>query len=458
VDLSTLKEEHKVRNRELYVRVRNLVKEAFFLLNEKIERGEKPFFRTVEYISLADNGKLLVPPLGYRHYHVRPDLPLFIFKYRDELSKLPEWKLVLKSLSRDDVIHKHLRHEIKSPFGEPFFTDEYHLLSRIIWMSVDENSLFHFNSDIFDSVYNEVESYFYSKIVVRKSLCLLLGFDSEVQEIELGHGLRIRNVSKDEILELWRRSNWFRALIEFSPVFRFTPLKYVLELSIETPKIAKDKRIEPKFADPQFQTVLSALRLFKKGWVDYLFTWERVVSSLSATTTYSMKHSKALLSDGRPVGIPYRLSKAEAEDFREYFKRISKKIDYSKIPLKRFNETYQRIDPEDKLVDYMISFESLYLSGEEKSEMAYKLAHRVSLLLHKEEEKRKETFLEMKKAYSLRSQIVHGGKIKSIKIPKLGKEYTVSEFVQKIEKYLRSSIRLFLEKQKHSWIDLMFKK
>lgn len=458
MDLSTLNEEHKVRNRELYVRVRDLVKKAFLLLDEKIELGEKPFLMTVEDISVDDNGKLLVLPLGYRDYHAKPDLSSFIFKYRDELSKLLEWKSVLESLSRDDIIHKHLRQEIKSPFREPFSTDKYDLLSRIIRMSVDVNNPFHFNSDIFDSVYDEVESYFYSKTVVRKSFCLLLGFDSEVQEIELGHGLRIRNVSKDEILELWRRSNWFRGLIEFSPIFRFTPLKYVLELSIEAPKIAKDKRMEPKFADPKFQKVLSALRLFKKGWVDYLFTWERVVSSLSAATTYSMKHSKALLTDGRPVGISYKLSKVEAEDFREYFKRISKKMDYSEIALKRFNETYQRIDLEDKLVDYMISFESLYLSGEEKLEMAYKLAHRVSLLLRKEEVKRKETFLEMKKAYSLRSRIVHGRKIKSIKIPKLEKEYTVSEFVQKIEEYLRSSIRLFLEKQKHSWIDLMFRK
>ena len=90
--------------------------------------------------------------------------------------------------------------------------------------------------------------------------------------------------------------------------------------------------------------------------------------------------------------------------------------------------------------------------------MTYKLAHRVSLLLNKDEEKRKEIFLDMKKAYSLRSAIVHGQKTKPIKICELKKEYNISDFVQKVEEYLRSSIRLFLEEPKHPWIYLMFKK
>lgn len=441
MDLSTLNEEHKVRNRELYVRVRDLVKKAFLLLNEKLELGEKPFLRRVEDISVDANGKLLVPPLGWRDYHVKPDLSGFIFKYGDELSKLPEWKAVLKSLSRDDTIHKHLRHEIKSPFRDPFFPNEYNLLSRIIWMSVDENNPFNFNSEIFDFMYNEVESYFYSKTVVRNSFCLLLGFDSEVQEIELGHGLRIRNVSEDEILELWHRVNWFRGLVELSSILRFTPLKYVLELSIEAPKIAKDERIEPKFADPEFQKVLSALRLFKKGWVGYPFIWEGVVSNLSTVITYSLKHSKALFSVGQPVGISYNLSKVEAEDFREYFKKISKKIDHSRISLKRFNETYQRIDVEDKLIDYIISLESLYAVGGGE-----KLAHRASFLLGKRGAKKERIFLELFKAWKIRNKIVHGGHHpKLIEIPELNEKHTLDEFVQKIEAYSRSSIRLFLE-------------
>ena len=188
--------------------------------------------------------------------------------------------------------------------------------------------------------------------------------------------------------------------------------------------------------------------------MDFPFIIQKASPALSSTTSYSMKHSKRTVHANLPIGISYTLLKEEVEALSEFYRRIHDKIDCSKIPLRRFNETFSRLSIEDKLVDYMISFESLYLSGENPSEMAYKLAHRASLLLSTEKEKRKQIFQEMKKAYSLRSDIVHGRKVKTIKIA--NNEYNLSDFVQKIEEHLRSSLKLFLEKRKPSWIELMF--
>jgi hypothetical protein len=451
-----LNKEHVFRSKELYGKVKDLVKKTFRILNEKMKRGEKFYSRTIEDISIDEDGKLHLATLGYRDYYIKPDFGGFILRHADELEQLPEWRAVLECMSRDDIIDKHLKHQLVSPFGGSMI-NEFSLLYKIILMSIDENEPFNFNLDIFNSVYSEIERYFYSKNVTRKSICLLLGFDSEVEAIDLGDCLKIRKISKDEIVELWRTSHWFRALVEFFPEFRFTPLKYVLELSIEAPKIAGNEKYEVEPADVKFEKVISVLRLFKKGWVDYPFIRERVTPTLFSETIDSMKHSKMNIISP-PFGISYKLLKEEVEEFKEYYEKINKKIDCSKVPLRRFNETYRRVSAEDKLIDYMIAFESLYLAKEGTLEMPYKLAHRVSLLLYEEETKRKQTFLEMKKSYSLRSDIVHGRKIRSIKIDELNKEYNLSEFVQKIEEHLRLSIRLFLEKERLSWIDLMFKR
>jgi len=102
----------------------------------------------------------------------------------------------------------------------------------------------------------------------------------------------------------------------------------------------------------------------------------------------------------------------------------------------------------------MIAFESLYLRDEAKMEMTYKLAHRASLVLGGNKEKDRQVFSKMKKAYSLRSDIVHGRKIKKIRIG--GKEYSFAEFAQKIEDYLRESIKFFLKNRKVDWTELMF--
>ena len=445
----------QIRNQELYEKLTNLVMKAFILLDERVKDGEKFSRRTVEEISVSEEGELLLVPLGYRDYYTKPDFSEFIFRYRDELTQLPEWTSVLECLSRDEIIDNQMKYQIRPPFGG-FRLDELGLLNNIIRLSINEKAPFHFELDIFNSVYNEVERYFYSDTVTRESFCLLLGFDSEAEEIDLGHGVKIRRISKEEIVELWRESTWFRALVEQNEIaFSINvPLKYVLQVIIEAPKIRDKEEIKVASADILFEKVVCAMRLFKEGWIDYPFVREKHSSMLSSGVSYGK--SRAIPSV--PMGLSYKLTNNEVEDFKIFYKRVKKKIDCSKITLKRFNETYRRVSVEDKLVDYMISFESLYLTDEDISEMGYKLAHRASLLLYREETKRKQTFLEMKKAYSLRSKIVHGKKIKSITIPELKKEYNLPEFVQKIEEHLRSSIRIFLEKQKISWTDLMFEK
>ena len=135
-------------------------------------------------------------------------------------------------------------------------------------------------------------------------------------------------------------------------------LKYVLELSIESFKIEDDNYIVD-FADEKFEKVVSILRLFKKGWVDYPFILERIVPTLTSELMQSMKISKRRVINiaGISPVISYKLSKEEVEEFKKFYQRVNKKIDCSRVSLKRFNETYLKTSVEDKLIDYIISFE-----------------------------------------------------------------------------------------------------
>ena len=449
---------NKFRNQELHWKLKDFVQKAFILLEQKMKSGEKLYPTTVEEISIDDDNTIHPHPPSLRDFRRKPDFGMLISKHEKELTQLPEWATVLECISRDEIIKKHLGHMINSPFGGVVIYEST-LLNGILLMSIDEEKPLHFNTDLFDSAYARIEDYFYSKTLTRKSTCLLLGFDSEAEEIDLGDGLRVRKVVKDEIIELWRTSEWFRALVEFSVELRYTPLKYVAELSTQAPKLTGDEKYQATDADTKLEKLVCALRLFKKGWIDYPFIKEIVTPNLSREVSYSMKHSKMNIISP-PSGISYRLSTDEAKEFKALYDRIEKKIDSSEVYLKRFNDTYRRVSVEDKLIDYMIAFESLYLVGEAPLEMPYKLAHRVALLLYKTEVERKQTFLEMKKAYSLRSDIVHGERktrspTEPIKID--NKEYSLSDFIQKIEEHLRRSIKLFLEKPKQPWVDLMFK-
>jgi hypothetical protein len=433
------------------------VHKAFILLEGKIKGGEKLYPITIEEITIDDDNRIHPHIPSLRDFRRKPDFGMLIAKHEKELALLPEWATVLECVSRDEIIKEHVG-QMKSPFGG-IVIDEATLLDRILLMSIDEEKPLHFDTDLFNSAYATIEDYFYSKTLTRKSTCLLLGFDSETEEMDLEDGLKVRKVAKGEIVELWRSSEWFRALVEFSVEFRYTPLKYVAELSIQAPKLTDNEKYQAIDADTKLEKLVCALRLFKKGWIDYPFIKEIVTPNISHEVSYSMKHSKMNIISP-PSGITYRLTTDEAREFKALYDRIEKKIDSSEVYLKRFSDTYRRLSVEDKLIDYMIAFESLYLAGEAPLEMPYKLAHRVALLLCKDEVERKQTFLEMKKAYSLRSDIVHGErKTRSPTEPiKIGnREYSLSDFIQRIEEHLRRSIRLFLEKPKQSWTDLMFK-
>jgi len=113
--------------------------------------------------------------------------------------------------------------------------------------------------------------------------------------------------------------------------------------------------------------------------------------------------------------------------------RKSKKFDAVDIALRRFNSAYHG-NIEDRLIDQMIAFESLYL-GDDK-ELTYKLALRAVFLIGKTKDKRYTIFGDMKKAYRYRSRIVHGDNPPS--------RDELRAIVPKTEEYLRQSIRRFL--------------
>ena len=103
------------------------------------------------------------------------------------------------------------------------------------------------------------------------------------------------------------------------------------------------------------------------------------------------------------------------------------------VALRRFHSAYHG-DIEDRIIDQMIAFESLYLG--DPQELTYKLALRTAFLLGKRKDKRKAIFSDMKKAYDYRSRIVHGGSPPS--------RDELGGIVPKTEDYLRQSIRRFL--------------
>jgi len=133
----------------------------------------------------------------------------------------------------------------------------------------------------------------------------------------------------------------------------------------------------------------------------------------------------------------YKLAEADIPVVSNLFEKISKYRENKRgldIAIGRFHSSYVDGDSNDKLIDQMIAFESLYI-GDNK-ELGYKLALRTASLLEKDQGERKVIFSNMKRAYNLRGNIVHGSN--------QVERRELKEIIPKTEEYLRQSIRKFL--------------
>lgn len=126
------------------------------------------------------------------------------------------------------------------------------------------------------------------------------------------------------------------------------------------------------------------------------------------------------------------------------------------LALRRFNYSYERSRSEDRLIDQMIAFETLFLADigdDDRGEKRFRLALRVSYFLDPGPN-RKSINQDMKRAYDMRSKVVHGGDSST----------ALEEVAKKTEEYLRQSLVKFLERAMQPngtrdlirWDDLFF--
>lgn len=269
--------------------------------------------------------------------------------------------------------------------------------------------------------------------------------------IDLGENLRIREISQEERGLIWDLGRRMSNLMP--PHGPITGLTYGLETFFKS-----NEEFLVQVADPLIiRTVygaVSALRLYKAGNVGCNML-------LILNSNPNINFSGGLPNLGFPV-FPrkYMLANTEIEEFRRFW-NIFKAVDITKEGLeflessvRRFNYAYERQKGEDKIVDHMISFESLFLTNEKN--LGLKLSLRAAVLLAKENDKREKIYRNLRNTYKIRNKVVHGEKREKIATMVKDGFCSFRKLSVKTEDYLRRSIRAFFEEasEKHVPKDL----
>lgn len=290
-----------------------------------------------------------------------------------------------------------------------------------------------------------------------KGIAPLENFECEQHALHLGPNLRLRYIYDKE-------ANSIRYCKMFSPI---TPafhrevvpgLTYGLETSYRTETLLRPLG-PPSLPDDltitRIYRVVSALRLYKAGNLGcniFLCLEKKPDSFLVLKLRPFIYYDPGLgnLSYHTSWTNKYVLNKAEVREFRRFWSKFEimdkKNPGFLDEAIRRFNYTYERERLDDRLIDLIISFESLFLREGETQELAYRLSLRTAAMIAGESGERVDIFEDLKTAYNVRSKIVHGEDL--VKIDRIINKRFASfdELSMKIQDYSRKSIRAFLQR------------
>src|SRR5260221_4697854 len=289
-----------------------------------------------------------------------------------------------------------------------------------------------------------------------------------LKEFSLASHLRIAPFNAEEKSIVWNRSKnslWHLVsppLVHFS-VFDQAQIKLTDEMELKDidsmlPSIKKE-----------VQLILTALRLFKEGYIEAsaAYVEERPLPfkryvyhalMFNGMTFQLGIHRLRLFSHFKPG--QYSLSKDDLHRVKKLHEALcllssqkQEKIQQRPygdltVTLERFNQSYKRESHEDRIIDLTIALESSLLAGL-KDELKYRLAIRGAALLVKIWEPQNSQLL-LKTIYDVRSAIVHNGmqlggtNLKKLLRRSLPESMEPEKFTQYCDNIVRDVLRTYV--------------
>lgn len=226
--------------------------------------------------------------------------------------------------------------------------------------------------------------------IQRKDKILLLGFNSELTEIKLSDHIIIRRGADHELEEIYDRIKYDNLKTQ----------QFIIEYEYTESN-------ESTFPRKLFK-LLDDLNLF---FTIFLEGKTKVANALRHILNNG-EYQKAGFTTNPKVSAyfseEYILRREDSEKIKDCWERFQLQSDNQtmQIALRRYLFSIQKSEEEDQVIDLMIAFEALLIKNNEGS-INENIATRCSKFLsHKYDQE--EMYNILRKAYKLRSEIVHG--------------------------------------------------
>ncbi|PIZ73860.1 hypothetical protein COY07_01490 [Candidatus Peregrinibacteria bacterium CG_4_10_14_0_2_um_filter_43_11] len=263
------------------------------------------------------------------------------------------------------------------------------------------------------TVYQDYKNYIFAKKQAFKVFVFLSNFSLNTGNIEKNE---LRLFKEVEIVKNLNPSFFFDKN-EFSGFNKHTALVFEYETekfwnvgNWNTENAINGFQYPHEEMSEKLDTILTALRLLKEGDVGIFAIKYINPSPFSAPFTISPPLDLLFqFKAGR-----YLLKQSDLKEFKTLYKTIKKKSDCNQLDLciSRFNKSYTRTGIADVIIDLVIAMEAI--TSEAKDSLTYKIKTQLARLIEVDRTKRKKLAKRISDIYSIRSDLVHGGRTKHI--------------------------------------------
>lgn len=276
-----------------------------------------------------------------------------------------------------------------------------------------------------EAVYADLDIFLHATEVAYLFVAPLQNFKGPAEEMMFDDRAKVRPLSRDEFQHFWQLGE-FGGMIDRTESLRF---RSCVETISRVEKLAQPDSGQ---ANECVGKVLTALRMVKPGLVGIPAVIQRPVGPFFGPPSGHFTSSFA----GVPFGRTYSVEADELDEAVRVYRALqSTRLEGGlEVAVRRFNLAYQRGRPDDRLLDFWIALEALFLPEEPAQELSYRASLRVAFFLERDPVLREQAFRTARESYRARSAIVHGRVRKG-----------VPEIAEATEDLLRRALRLAVQ-------------
>jgi len=281
------------------------------------------------------------------------------------------------------------------------------------WLKLEDP--FALDEEQISRVLDEFSNAVLEGLILTRSRSAILLLELEAEPLLLEKGIGIRPISANELWELGNMDSFIRSLPPSSGLLNFVGEDWnILDIEI----CHKRERVHPpKVVETVHRAVLATLALASSGHLQ--------IYDLGTKANYGMGSTGTVLA-GRPIPKEigqrtgkYILDARVFQRLKDLWPHLRKIIEaerhYLRIPAQRIVDGGGRYREDDAIIDYAIGLEALLLK-DINAELSYRFALRGATILAWDSGEKEKFFIQLQDFYDIRSKIVHGGQVDSIKL------------------------------------------